>query len=133
AQTQTIKPGDGQAIDALGHVWTFSKIQDDFTGFAVLKDGKPTSLHGIILSWDGKTLTLTDHHPYRFDPATGRPWTPPQRTYNVSEQESGHLKTPLQQDPGAWPSWRRSVKGFLERNPRVFDRLRQILTKLTGE
>jgi len=133
AQTQTIKPGDGQTIEAVGHIWTFSKVQDDFTGFNVLKDGKPTSLHGIMLSWDGKTLRLTDHHPYPFDPATGRPWVPPQRTHNLSERETGYLNTPFRKEIDASPSWRQRLKAILERNPHVFDRLRQILPKLKGE
>ena len=133
AEAQTIKPGEGETIDALGHTWSFSKIQDDFTGFNVLKDGKPTSLHGIMLSWDGKTLTLTDHHPYPFDPATGRPWIPPQRTYNLADRQTGYSKIAPPKEMGASPSWRGRLKALLDRNPGVFAGLRQILTKLRGE
>ena len=126
AEAQTIKPGEGETIDALGHTWSFSKIQDDFTGFNVLKDGKPTSLHGILLSWEGKTLTLTD-------PATGRPWIPPQRTYNLADRQTGYSKIAPPKEMGASLSWRGRLKALLDRNPGVFAGLRQILTKLRGE
>lgn len=72
-----IVPGDGQTIAALGHDWTFGPVQDWFTGFDVFEDGQPTSNHGVRLVWDGASLTLTWHHPYPFDPATGLSWTPP--------------------------------------------------------
>jgi hypothetical protein len=99
----------------------------------VLKDGKPTSLHGIELTWDGKTLTLTDHHPYAFNPDTGRPWEPPQRTYNLTDRETGYASTTLQKETGSLQSLPERLKALLHRNPVAFESLRWILAKLRGE
>src|SRR5215472_3211435 len=128
---QTIRPSDGHSLDALGHTWSFGKVQDAFTGFSLLKDGKPTSLHGIRLTWDGRTLTLTDHHPYPFDPGTGRPWKPPERTHNLTDRESGYANKMSQQGQLS-PSWRGQLKQILPQHTGVIDSLRRIGAKLTG-
>lgn len=87
AEIQTVVPGDGNSINAFGHTWSFNTIQDDWTGHAIVKDGRFTSEHGTKLTWDGTTLTLTWHHPYPFDPNTGLSWTPPSFTKNLTGAE----------------------------------------------
>src|SRR5262249_3000597 len=129
----TIQPTEEHSLDALGHTWSFGKVQDAFTGFSLLKDGKPTGMHGIRLTWDGRTLTLTDHHPYPFDPATGRPWKPPERTYNLTAGESGYANTKRQQQTHLSPPLRERLKQMLPQHTGVIDSLRRISATLRGQ